>query len=275
MQTVIASTDFSAASVNAVKYAADLALFTGSNLTLFHVFPVPFAFSEIPAPDYTVKELSDTAEENIAGLREKIVAHTGGRLNIHTEIRQGHVLTELGLYCESINPYAVVMGSESGGKFERFLFGGSTVSAVKQLSWPVIVVPPDMKFTGLHKIALACDFLNVPETIPIKEIRQLVREFKAELHVLHASTDSGSSFREKVVEGSEWLQEILEGLNPVYHFIKDKQTEKGIAEFAEKNNIDLLIIIPKKHSLVHKIFQYSHSKRLVLYAHVPVMSIHE
>jgi len=51
--------------------------------------------------------------------------------------------------------------------------------------------------------------------------------------------------------------------------------EKGITDFAEQQKIDLLITVPKKHNLLSKLFQHSHSKRLVLQAHVPVLSIHE
>jgi len=166
------------------------------------------------------------------------------------------------------------MGVEDASAFDRFLFGSKTISAIKQLVWPVIAVPPDAKFTSLLKIGLACDFRNIVETIPVKEIKRLVNNFNAELHVLHISPHSGS-FSKVTNEESKWLQEILGELHPKYHFIIDTDIEKGIAEFAEKNNLDLLITIPKKHNLISKIFQHSHSKQLVLHSHVPVMAIHE
>ena len=102
----------------------------------------------------------------------------------------------------------------------------------------------------------------------------MVNNFNAELHVLHISPHSGS-FSKVTNEESKWLQEILGELHPKYHFIIDTDIEKGIAEFAEKNNLDLLITIPKKHNLISKFFQHSHSKQLVLHSHVPVMAIHE
>ena len=67
----------------------------------------------------------------------------------------------------------------------------------------------------------------------------------------------------------------MEELRPIYHFIKDDDVEKGLNEFAENNKLDLLIVVPKKHSLLGKIFQPSHTKQLVLHTHIPVMAIHE
>jgi nucleotide-binding universal stress UspA family protein len=275
MKTIVSPTDFSAISLNAVNYAADLACVIGTDLSLVHVYTIPVAISEVPVPAYSLTELLTEAEEQMKVLKEEIMFRTGGRIKIDTEIREGEVVSELNDYCSSVNPYAIVMGTESAGSFERLLLGGKTVSAIRQFSWPVITVPPDVKFTSLRKIGLACDLKNVEETIPIKEIKNLVKEFNAEFHVLHVSTKSGDLFSDETVAESELLNDIVGELNPQYHIIKDTDIETGIMEFAEKNGLDLLIIVPKKHNLISKIFQYSHSKRLVLHSHVPVMAIHE
>ena len=275
MKTIIALTDFSAISLNAVNYAADMACITGGNLSLIHVCSLPLTFSEVPPPAYSIKELIADAEEQMKELKEKIIFRTGERIKINTEVRQGEVITEIDDYCALLNPDAVVMGTESAGAFERFLFEGKTIAAMRQLSWPVIIVPPKVKFVSIRKIGLACDFRKVAETIPIKEIKELVNEFHTEFHVLHVSSESGDSFSAETIEESGWLQDIVGELNPIYHFINDTHIEKGINEFAEKNNLDLLIVIPKKHNLIRKIFQHSRSKQLVLHTHVPVMAIHE
>jgi nucleotide-binding universal stress UspA family protein len=275
MKTLVAPTDFSIISLNAVNYAADMACVIGTDLSLVHVCLIPMAFSEVPAPTYSIEELIAEAEEKINQLSEKVSTRTGGRLKINTEVRTGNVVQEIDDYCATVNTYAVVMGAESAGAFERFLFGGKTVAAAKQLNWPLIVVPPDVRFTSIRQIGLACDFRNVVETIPIKEIRDLVNEFHAELHVLHVSNESGDSFSDETVEESGWLQDIIGELKPKYHFINGVDAEKKIIEFADNNKLDLLIVIPKKHNLRNKIFQQSLSKKLVLHSHVPVMAIHE
>ena len=109
----------------------------------------------------------------------------------------------------------------------------------------------------------------------MKEITDLVREFKAEFHVIHVSEQSGSSYSAETVEESGFLQEMIGDLHPKYHFIRDTDIERAISEFAEKNDLDLLIIIPKWHSVISKIFGHRHSTKLVLHTHVPVMAIHE
>jgi nucleotide-binding universal stress UspA family protein len=275
MKSIIAATDFSAVSLNAVNYAADMASLMGIRLNLLNVYAIPVPISEIPVSALDITHLDEDARANLEKVRDKLIARTGGRISIEVEARPGNVLPELISYCHEIRPYAIVMGAETTTALERIVFGGKTTEALKHVEWPLIVVPPSAEFKNIRKIGFACDFREVVESVRIKEIREIVTQFKAELHVLHASEESGDAFSPVTVEESGWLQEMLSDLRPKYHFIKDDDIEKAIGEYAEKHNLDLLIIIPKKHNLISRIFQHRHSKQLVLHTHVPVLAIHE
>ncbi|MFM9911666.1 MAG: universal stress protein [Chitinophagaceae bacterium] len=276
MKTIIAPVDFTPISLNAVNYAADLACVIGTDLSLIHICTMPIAVNEVPVPVYSIEELMRSAEEKLDELKEVLLSRIGERLKINTIVRQGDIVLEIDEYCASVNPYAIVMGAESLGAFGRFLQGGGkTIAAIKKLSWPLIAVPAEVKFSSLRKICLACDFKKVTDTIPVKEIKNLVGKFKAELHVLHINNHSEDLFNQEPVNESGWLNDVLGDLNPAYHFISGTDTDKSISEFVEKNNFDLLIIIPRKHSPISSLFINSHSKRLVLHMHVPVMAIHE
>ena len=275
MKTIIAPTDFSANSLNAVDYAAGMANMLGAHLTLFHVYAIPTPATEVPIPTYDVEALAMAADAEIQQLKETLLNRLNDRVIIHTEVRSGYVINELTEYANSVKPFAVVMGAESARGFERFLFGGKTVTAVKDLPWPLIIVPPTAKFTNIRKAGLACDFREVVDSVRVQEIKELVKEFNAELHILHVSDKPRGTFSAETIEESGLLQEMLGDLHPQYHFLNAPEVERSVGDFAEENKLDLLIVIPKRHSLVSKIFQHSHSKELVLHTHVPVMSLHE
>lgn len=275
MRILLAPTDFSATSINAVNYAADMASLTGHQLVLLHVCPPPLVFSEIPASAYPAERTFAEAEQQIRELKEKIITRTEGHIQVISEIRQGVVVDEIGEYCSMHPVYTVVMGAENAGMLERLLEGGKTNTAISQLSWPLIIVPPDVKFSSIRKIGLACDFRKVVETIPTREIHDLVSTFNAELHVLHVSNETANTFSPVTIEESAWLQDIIGDLKPVYHFITGTEIETEITAFADTQKLDMLIVIPKRHSLVAKIFGHSHSKKMALQSHIPVLSIHE
>jgi nucleotide-binding universal stress UspA family protein len=70
------------------------------------------------------------------------------------------------------------------------------------------------------------------------------------------------------------MNEMLGPVTPKYHFITSENTDEGIIDFAEKNNIELLIVLPKRHALLDKLLHKSLTKQLVLHSHVPVMALH-
>src|ERR1700741_4703000 len=103
MKTIIVPTDFSAISNNAIDYAVDLAKATGGSILLFHAYQVPVSMTDVPIVLLSIDELEDV--------------------------------------CAKVKPFAVVMGTKGATGMERVLFGSTTLTTIRHLSWPVIVVP--------------------------------------------------------------------------------------------------------------------------------------
>ncbi len=275
MKTIIVSTDFSPAALNATNYAADMALAIKANIFLFHVYQLPLSVSDTPIVLLSVDEMREAAENKLAQLKKDLEHITSGALEIRTEARLGSLVDELEDCCKTLQPFTVVMGTRGHSAVERALFGSNTLKVIKHLSWPIICVPVGKEYgTGIKKIGLACDFREVKETTPIPVIRTLVKEFQAELHVLNVDHDN-RYFKADTPVQSGFLHTAFEQLNPQYHYIEHKDIEDGINEFTETNNLDIVITIPKKHKLLEGLFKKSSTKQLVFQSHVPVMCLHE
>ena len=275
MKTIIVSTDFSPAATNATNYAADMALAIDADLLLLHVYQVPVSFTDVPVVMLSVDDLRKNIEEQLAQLKKNIEHVTSGKIKIYTEARMGDVVDELVLLSDHVRPFAIVMGTKGHTAMERALFGSNTLTAIKKLHWPVICIPPGKEFgNGIKKIGLACDFKEVVNTTPAHTIKDLVKEFNGELHVLNVDYDN-RQFDSETPEQSALLHNMLEELKPQYHFIKCKDIEERINEFADENNLDLVIAIPKKHTLLDGLFKKSSTRQLVFESHIPVICVHE
>ena len=275
MKTLIVPVDFSPAALNAANYALDFAHAVNASITLLYVCQVPVAVSEAPVAAVTIKEILEEAEKTILELREELIRKSGGKLKVYTQIKEGYITTQIESYCKLANPYAVVMGSSGSGAVERILFGSTTLSAIRSLSWPLIIVPRGAKFKNISKVGLACDLKNVIEAVHAEEIKKLLIDFKPELHILHVNTETEKKISDTEIEGSEWVRDMFIELKPQFHFLNKQHIEEAVNEFAEKNNLDMLIVIPKKHGLLETIFHRSEAKHIALHAHVPLLSIHE
>jgi len=274
MKSLIVPTDFSPVSLNAVNYAADMAMSIDASLILLNVYQIPVTFTEVPVVNISMDELKRISEVKIEELKKGLEHVTSGKLKIYGESRMGDVIDEIESFSKKINPFAVVMGTKGASGLERLFLGSSTLTAIRQLSFPVIVIPPGAVFSGIKKFGFACDLNEVVETTPSDQIHAVCNAFDAQLLVLNVDYKN-RHFSPDTPEESILLHTMLEDLNPVYHYIEHPDVAEGINMFAETQGIDMIITIPKKHKLLSGLFQKSHTRELVFHAHIPIMCIHE
>jgi nucleotide-binding universal stress UspA family protein len=271
MKTIIVATDYSPAALNAANYATEMAMVIDASVLLLHIYNLPVGYNGVPLT-VNVEDIRKIADKNMTELKRQLIEKTGGKINVEGKIRLGTFFQELQAFCECVRPYAVIIGSQGTTATERILFGGHAVHAMKHLTWPIIAVPHHISFSNIKKIGLACDFDGVLDTTPVDEIKRMVTDFNAELHVLN--TGKKDVLDPGVVFESGLLDELIGSLHPKYHFITNEKTDESIMEFAEQHAIDLLIVLPKRHGLMEMLRHRSHTKSLVLHSHVPVMALH-
>jgi nucleotide-binding universal stress UspA family protein len=279
MKTLVVPTDFSSVSVNALNYAVDMAQAINAGIVLLHVYNVPVAFTDGPVSPVTVvsvEEVKRTAEERLEEIKKNLVTVTSGQIEIFTEARLGDTIDELEQLCKSVEPLAIVMGSHGTTGLERIIMGSTTQTAIRQLKCPVIVVPPGTTYHGIKRIGLACDFDNIVQSTPVEYIKNIVREFGADLYVLNVKDkkDEESDVTESTME-TAYLDAVLEEIRPAYVQLTGKDVVEGINGFAEQNNLDLVMVIPKKHRFIDTLFHKSQSRELITHSHIPIVSIHE
>jgi nucleotide-binding universal stress UspA family protein len=274
MKTLIIPTDFSPVSINAMNYAVDMARSIDASVLLLNVYQVPVTFTEVPVIALSLDELKQISQEKLDAAKKGIEERTGGTLKVYTECRLGDVVDEIESVARSIQPFAVVMGTKGHSAVERLFLGSNTLTAIRHLTSPVLVVPPDAQYKPIHRIGFACDLDKVVESTPVKPIHQFCQAFQASLLVLNVDYKN-RHFTPGTPEESLLLHTMIEDLNPTYHFLEDNDVEKGIGEFAQSNQLDMIITIPKKHKLLDSLFQKSHTRDFLFHAHLPILCIHE
>lgn len=275
MKTIIVPTDFSPVSINALNYAADMALAVNASLILLHVYQMPVSSNntDIPLPMMDYRELEEIQQKRIEEFKTRMINEKSAALTIATLVRMGSLVDELKTLSAEKKPFAIVMGTKGAGFVQRLLVGSSTLSVLRNITFPVLVVPPDASFRSIRHIGFACDFQKIQETTPVSLIKEWVDTFQADLRVLNV--DSNKANVRDTAKQSVLLYTLLQDLHPQYSYIDSPEVEAGISSFAEDNQIDLLIVIPRKHRLLETLFQKSHTKDLIFHSRIPILSVHE
>lgn len=268
MKTIIIATDFSNAAINAANYGVKLAEALDAEILLVNIFEVLPNYGEFTF-DVNVDNLTKEVDIEIEQLKNELSKNT--TVNIKTSIRLGVFVNELTTLCNETNPYFVILGSQGKTAAERFFLGSHVLKAIHSISFPILAIPPKVIFKEIYRIGIAYDFDTEIDQVLIEQIKRTAGDFNAGIHILNF--ENKNAFDAEYVLKSNNLERSLKPFEIKYHFVASDTINKSIIDFVDNNYINLLVIMPKEHSFIEKIFTSSHSKELVLHSHVPILSL--
>lgn len=265
MNTIIVPTDFSAAAQHATAYAAQLAHPLNATILLLHVYQMPVPMTEYPVLMVTHEDIKKGVDEGLQRAKDEAEKQHAG-IRFEAESRLGDVATEVEEASTERNPLALVVGTKDLSGFERFLFGDTTASLIRNSSYPVIAVPEGSQFGRPKNVVLASDLLNINE-MPAEKITAMVQQLDARLHVVHVDTKNNEA------SPPDALLEKLAGVNPSFHTVQEEDVSEGIKQYVEQNGIDLVLVVPHQHNFYERLFFKGHTQGLLQALPVPVMSV--
>lgn len=263
MKTIVLATDFSASADNAMMYAGRLANNIGASLLLLHVYQVPVGMNDMPLLVVSTDELKSNADAGLQKAKELLLA-TFSSVDVQMESRLGDVVDELKDICKKVNPLLIVVGKHGASGVQQILFGSTSLSIIRNINHPVIVVPDRARDFQIQNAALAID-ADVDNTF-VQRIKSLVRDLKIHLHLVHVRPEKSA-----YLQPSNLVSELNSRCSNVY----DHEFVHGIESYIKENKIDLLIILPHKHNIVERLFVKTHTKELLRKISIPIMCIGE
>ncbi|MFT3932310.1 MAG: universal stress protein [Chitinophagaceae bacterium] len=272
MKTIIVVTDFSQSAQNAFSYAC---AFTAASdkiaLLLVNINAVPASYSgegvSMAAIGDTLEDRIDRLEDEIERVKQNFPAAT----ITHKAMVGGYIKTLKALIDEE-EAVMIIMGTPASYG-EVFSWDTDNLQAMTELPIPVLSVPKDAVYRPIKQLAFASIPGNLHKISPIESIRKLVNYTGAQLHIVSVVLPQHDE--EKDRDATLALQQQLEGINTAYHTINNPHVVQAIGQFVEENNIDLLIVRPRKHGIWYNLFNKSYAKELAKLNLIPVIALHD
>jgi len=70
------------------------------------------------------------------------------------------------------------------------------------------------------------------------------------------------------------LNLMFDTIEHKFHFIENESVQEAINDFIDHNDMDLLIMLPKKHSFFESLFRRSQTKEMLYHSHIPILALH-
>lgn len=281
MKTILVPTDYSSTAKNAALYAINLASkLEVQTIILYNSYQTPPVITETAVmpttamPFFDIESLREASNTSMKHFKKSIESFCPANIEIQQLTEYAVLNNDINAVCEKTSADLIVMGITGTSKIEEVLIGSTAISVVKNTKVPVIIVPAEARYTSVKNIMLACDYKKVVETTPVLPVKNILDATKATLHIVNIY-DSEKEITSNKTYQQELLHSLFKEYEPGFHFEYNKDFITGINNFAEANNIDLIITIPKKHAFFEGLFRERHTKKLAFHSHVPLMYIHE
>jgi nucleotide-binding universal stress UspA family protein len=272
MQSILVPTDFSENARAATDFAVELANITKAKLILFHVYHVPAPITEAQLIMITAEELERENQERLKMLSEEIISQKNPSLHIENIVRPGFAVDEI---LQIIKDHAidlVVMGITGKGSWGETIIGSNATEVIAKSTCPVLAIPSNAKFKPIEKVVFAFDYHEIKNELSLRRLKELIQLLHVEVYILNVVKHGALVSADQSISGTI-LEDYIQDTEHSFHFSENENVVEGINEFIEEKNADMLVMIPRKHTLFERLFNRSLTKKMAFHISIPLLTI--
>lgn len=272
MNTILAPTDFTAASRTSSDYAAMLAKSFSARLMLVHAYFEPLVIGEV-IPDLleTGQGLYDQKKDAVMTearyLSKKYGVHAIGKVKMGYPSQVIYEITTK----EATD--VIVMGMKRFPD-ENKILGSTVLATLRKTNVPVLIIPEGLQFTPPAHITLATDYRFDAGTSCLLFLEEIVRKFSSTVNVLNIRNRKLQPAPLEL-SGKLGINNMLYDCKLAYHELPDPHVEHGIVNFINSCHTDLLVAIGHHHTMLERIFVHQFIPALTYQAPVPLLVLKE
>jgi len=276
LEHIVHPTDFSAVSVNALRYAAAIAKHASSSIHLVHVYDRPYKDATYAG------SISATVDR---------VFDTEIRQSIHHEMHQLAKLDFLaGLplfeklvadvpswkFFEEINSEKcdlIVMGTQGAtGLLHGGLTDTNAAKVIRHASSPVLSIPDGSTYNGFKRILFATDFNDEINQV-FGHVVDFAKAFGAEIDVAMITTRGNYASHRFAQEQFDKLKAAFPAAKLGLLVYNADSVEDGIAHLVESNSIDLVAMLTHGRKGLSHLLQGSITEDVASHIKVPLLAL--
>ena len=286
---ILSAIDFSTFTDTIFSYSVALCKKYDAKLFLIHVTT---DLNRLLEHNETALDVEALQKSNIRYAQERL-QELAKDLPIENEIiiRQGTPADIISRLASEQRSDLVITATHGKAGFKRFLLGSVTEKLIKTLHCPLLVLPPQehdlIPRAGfelkLKKILVGCDF-SPDSKLAVDYGLSLAQEFQAELFLSHVIKPSlYIKEREGIDQLRNRLENELDTMVPeacrdwctAQTALLDGEPYIALMNFAKEQDIDMIVLGIRGHTLLEKLLVGSTTDRLIRHSPFPVLAVRQ
>ena len=271
MKRILVPPDFSVHAEYALRVAAQIARKNDSEIILLHMLELPHQAGDALGSGHQIPEIMFYKDKAISNLEDLMDVDYLEGINVSEVIQFEKAFEGVLNVSKKNNVDLIVMGSHGTSGFQEMFIGSNTEKVVRFSEAPVLVIKNKVDNFRASNFVFASDFSNEIKK-PFAQLVDFAKSFDANLSLVMVNTPN--SFKPTHV-AEKIMNDFMKDFNyPKYtlHIYNDVNVEKGILNFANSVNADLIGMCTHGRTGFAHFFNGSISEDLVNHAVRPVIT---
>lgn len=271
MKRILVPTDFSEHAEDALKVAAQIAHKYNSEIILLHMLDLPSQMSDAITGGASIPEtilFMKKANEMLDKITEK--PYLEG-ISITEILKIDKTIHGISQVSKENDIDLIVMGSHGSSGVQELLIGSNTEKVVRNSDIPVLVIKKDISNFNASTIVFASDFTEESKK-PFQRLLNFTEFFDSKIHLVTICTPNSFKPTHIIEKSMNDFVNEFSLTNYSTHIYNDTNIEKGIINFSNSINADIIGMCTHGRTGFAHFFNGSISEGLVNHAARPVIT---
>lgn len=272
MKRILVPTDFSEHAEHALKIAAQIAKKNDSEIIILHMLEFPHQTNDAIFGGVSIPEtmlFMQKANETLDVISQSSFLDGIPVTEVVKMDKPIHGITQVS---KDYNIDLIIMGSHGSSGLEELLIGSNTEKVVRNSEIPVLVIKKDISDFNVQNIVFASDFSEETKK-PFERLLNFTESFGAKLHLVTICTPNSFKPTHVIEKAINDFTSHFNLTNYEKHIYNDTNIEKGIINFSNSINADIIGMCTHGRTGFAHFFNGSISEGLVNHAVKPVITL--
>jgi nucleotide-binding universal stress UspA family protein len=285
---ILVPVDFSKNSFTACLFAFALAKSLGAEIKIIHVFNDPFIdtgyiASRISFEKYerdALYEIEDMARRNMVAfvqlLQTELLKNGLNGVGFHYTLLKGKPEYQIISISELFKPFMIVLGAQGTGKMPNDIIGSVTTRVIENTTVPILAIPENWDYKSFEKLNIlyATDFHD-SDFSAFNNLLEIVKPFNVQFDCIHIESSETQPWKEmQMFKLESFLGKTYPEIPIKCHLINHKNLLKGIQDFVDEKNIDIISFTSPKRSIFYKLVNPNNLKKMLYQSKIPLLIFH-
>ncbi|MBB4800228.1 nucleotide-binding universal stress UspA family protein [Flavobacterium nitrogenifigens] len=272
MKRILVPTDFSEHAEDALKVASQIAKKNNSEIIILHMLELPHQSNDAIMGGISIPETMLFMKKANEMLDEVSSRSYLDGISITEVVKMDKPIHGITQISKDYEVDLIIMGSHGSSGIEELLIGSNTEKVVRNSEIPVLIIKKNISNFDAANIVFASDFSEEAKK-PFEKLLNFTKLFDSKLHLVNICTPNSfkpTHIAEKAMNDFASHFNISNYTTQIYN---DTNIEKGIINFSNKINADIIGMCTHGRTGFAHFFNGSISEGLVNHAVRPVITL--